>query len=431
MTEAQIERLINKAKTGNKRAFEKLLRQKEDNIAYIALGILKNEHDAEDAVQEAVFAMYRSIQDLHDSKSFNSWMYKTVYRSCLRIQEKRKRGSGVELDDDNGGLLIEERTELIPETNQEFQERRRYFMEKLGLLPENYRSAMYLFYFEDMPYVEIAKVLDCSKKDVSNWLERGKARLRTELEKDGISDKKEIQSMLSVSAISAIFAADIEKSLTADQKMMVEHALEATLGATGVGVISSAVSAITSAMGSLLASKAIYAVLSGLVAISLLSIGALVYLDRDTGQASDDPHQTISLNGDAAVGENNTNNSSSEQNKSDNKEQNFEDNKTPSAVTQEPRVEDSTITEGRDENGAYFIIENEVYFEIMDDYDEDKFNSADDPDMVSNTVTAVVSEGNPWSRLIKTGDVFLCIALACGVLALLGLSAMLIARKRK
>ena len=444
MTEAQIERLINKAKKGNKRAFERLLRQKENNIAYIALGILRNEHDAEDAVQDAVLAMYRSIQDLQDSKSFNSWMYKTVYRSCLHVQDKRKKGSGVELDDDNGGSLVEERTELIPETSQELHERREYLMEKLDLLPDNYRTAMYLFYFEDMPYLEIAKVMDCSKKNVSNWLERGKAKLRSELEKDGIVGKKELQTMLSVSTLGAVFATDLEKTLTPDQKLMVANALEVALGAAGTGVVSSVASTIAGTAGALLASKILPTALGGLAVLSALSIGTFVLNNQEESQTPINPEPEISQKDD------DSNKSNADVKDKDKEVDTKKDNKEDKPVIEdadkkdeeeldntdivpphvpEVSVGDPTITEGRDEDGIHFIIENEVYYEIMDEYDEEKLNSKDDPESVSNTVIAIVDE-RPWSPFVKTGDIFLSVGVALGAISLLGFSAMIIARRK-
>ena len=425
MTDAQIDRLIKKAKKGNKHAFERLLRQKENNIAYIALRMLRNERDAEDAVQEAVLSMYRSIKDLNDSKSFNSWMYKTVYRACLHVQDKRKKGSGVELDDGIESSMIEEREELIPEMSQEGRERREYLIEKLNLLPEKHCTAMYLFYFEDMPYAEIAKVMDCSKNNVSNWLERGKAKLRSELAKDGITDKKETQKLLSVASLGAVFIADQENLLTLEQKNMVKDALEVTLGIGGAGIISSLAATISGASQAFLASKYFNLVVGGLSVLAALFVTiSFSSLYHQVPPVEDIPVVETPQEEDHTTRKPEKNNA--EEKEEDSKDD--EEKETP--PSQEAEVGENTVTDESNEDGYYFVIENKVYYEIMDEYDEEKLTSEEDPDLVSNKVSAVASSGQPVSPLVKTGDVFFYGGIVLGAIALAAVIARIASKKR-
>jgi RNA polymerase sigma-70 factor (ECF subfamily) len=53
-------------------------------------------------------------------------------------------------------------------------------------LPEDMAEALYLMYFEDLSYEEIARVMKRTKKQVDNLLYRGKQRLRAILEEGGI-----------------------------------------------------------------------------------------------------------------------------------------------------------------------------------------------------------------------------------------------------
>jgi RNA polymerase sigma-70 factor (ECF subfamily) len=52
----------------------------------------------------------------------------------------------------------------------------------MAKLPEDMQTALYLSYFEDMTYEEIARVMKKNKKQVDNLLYRGKERLRELLE---------------------------------------------------------------------------------------------------------------------------------------------------------------------------------------------------------------------------------------------------------
>ena len=434
MTETQFENLIKKAKKGSTRAFERLLRIKEDDIAYIALGILKNERDAEDAVQEAVLSMFRNIDSLHDSKAFNAWMYKTVYRSCLHVQEKRKKGSGVELDYHNESLLIEQREELIPEMTQEGRERREYLIEKLNLLPENYRNAMYLFYFEDMPYAEIAEVMECSKNSVSNWLERGKAKLRDELVKDGITDKEETQTALSASSLAAAFLADREQVLTLEHKQMVNNALEALFGVGGIAASTTIGSSLYGAISALVATKYFTLVVGGItVATAFLLATSFTSFYINLPPSVEDI-QTQMVAPEVQTTEDLTNQGEDQGESMDGTSISNEEELSPPPSDDEtpppsgPSGGENTVIEGGEE-GVDFVIENKVYFEIMDEYDEDKLSSDDDPELISNKVSAVVRQGASWTDLVKTGDVVICIAVVLVSLALVATVAS--ARKKR
>ena len=57
----------------------------------------------------------------------------------------------------------------------------------VGRLNDDYRNALLLYYFEDMSCEEIAGVMKKNRKQVANLLSRGRAALRSELEKEGVS----------------------------------------------------------------------------------------------------------------------------------------------------------------------------------------------------------------------------------------------------
>ena len=67
----------------------------------------------------------------------------------------------------------------------EFTERDNEIREQIERLPEKYASVIFLYYFEEYNIREIADILGKSENTVSSLLQRGRRKLKTELEKEG------------------------------------------------------------------------------------------------------------------------------------------------------------------------------------------------------------------------------------------------------
>ncbi len=83
--------LIEQARAGDRAAFEALVRLKVDAVYGTALAILGHEADAQDAVQEAFVAAWRSLAGLRDIDRFEAWFGRIVVNAC-RMSLRRRRG---------------------------------------------------------------------------------------------------------------------------------------------------------------------------------------------------------------------------------------------------------------------------------------------------------------------------------------------------
>lgn len=191
MQEENRYKLVKASVEGDEEAFGKLIRSYEKYIAHIAFTTLKNEQDAEDAIQDAVLAMYRNIGSLKNIDSFNTWMHKTVYNSCLAVL-KKKKATGYLIDEEGKDLFVEgekgnfveSRTELNPHQETEKREKEVLLKEKIENLPEKYQLPLMLFYYEGLSYKEIADVLGVNIQSVSNWIHRAKSKLKESIAND-------------------------------------------------------------------------------------------------------------------------------------------------------------------------------------------------------------------------------------------------------
>jgi RNA polymerase sigma-70 factor, ECF subfamily len=83
--------LVEGARAGDRAAFEALVRLKVDAVYGTAFAILGHEADAQDAVQEAFVAAWRSMAGLRDVERFDAWFGRIVVNAC-RMSLRKRRG---------------------------------------------------------------------------------------------------------------------------------------------------------------------------------------------------------------------------------------------------------------------------------------------------------------------------------------------------
>ena len=142
---------VSKAKAGEKEAFVSLIDENRLNIYRVAKGILREEKDIEDAIQNTVIKAFEKINTLKINE-------------CNDILRKNKRLVSFE------EAVVEEKYsdkyENIDLTNA------------ITSLNEDLRSITVLYYFEDMSTVEIAKFLEIPEGTVRSRLSRAREKLR-------------------------------------------------------------------------------------------------------------------------------------------------------------------------------------------------------------------------------------------------------------
>lgn len=75
---------VHRARQGDAGAFAKLYEEYYQDLYRFALYTLKNSHDAEDAVSEAVMDAYAGIRALRRAESFKPWIFKILTAKCRR-----------------------------------------------------------------------------------------------------------------------------------------------------------------------------------------------------------------------------------------------------------------------------------------------------------------------------------------------------------
>lgn len=140
------------------------------NLFRVAKSILHTDADAEDAVGECIASAFAHHVALKNEKSIRPWLMKILVRESYRIQSLRGR---IEYREELPDIPVEDRIEA----NE--------LWSLVCMLPADHRSAIVLFYYEDMSIREIANTLSVPQGTVKARLSRGRQKLRALLEEEG------------------------------------------------------------------------------------------------------------------------------------------------------------------------------------------------------------------------------------------------------
>lgn len=181
MKDKKLLRAIEGAKKGDAASFDTLMELRGENLLYIALKLMKDQKDGEDAAQEAALLIKEKISTLNNAEHFDTWMYRIVFNVCMGAKREMKDlFSDIDLEKQEVSLL-EDRSDFLPEKYVERESKRSEVMAALDKLPQSYRMCMLMYYFEEMNYTEIAEVMGVKQQDVANMLHRAKKKLRIHL----------------------------------------------------------------------------------------------------------------------------------------------------------------------------------------------------------------------------------------------------------
>ena len=155
---------VKRAKRGDKEAFCNLIRLNKVAVYRVAKAILNKEEDIEDAVSESILKAYKNIQTLKDEAFFKTWLIRIVINESNNLYKKRSKEIAVDKDHFKNIKV-----------NDNYKDLSLY--NAINSLDEDLRITTILFYFEDMKYKDIAKILNVKEGTIKSRLSRAKEKL--------------------------------------------------------------------------------------------------------------------------------------------------------------------------------------------------------------------------------------------------------------
>lgn len=171
MDDLNLVELVRQSRDGNSEAMEKLVNSCQPSSFRLALSILDDPEEANDATQDALLHAIRAIPSYRAESTFQTWLYRIVINSCLG--RLRKRQASERLHRLLADLFRAERrddrqieTQTIQDENQD------RIIQIINNLETRYRLPILLRYYHELPIAQIAAVLDVSQRTVHTRLQQ-------------------------------------------------------------------------------------------------------------------------------------------------------------------------------------------------------------------------------------------------------------------
>jgi len=138
--------------------------------------MLRNHDDALDAVQTALTAVWQHRRRLQKGRDPRGWFYRVLRNKCVDVMRSRRVRNPATLEADPP-----DRVNADPAGHADHREQLAHLRRALAELPDEMREIILLRDFHDLPYAEIAQVLEIPPGTVMSRLHRARSALRDRL----------------------------------------------------------------------------------------------------------------------------------------------------------------------------------------------------------------------------------------------------------
>jgi RNA polymerase sigma-70 factor (ECF subfamily) len=182
-TQQDDRQLVDAARSGDRAALDQLLRRHYPRIHAVCRRVVGSGRDADDACQEAMIKIVRSLPRFDGRSTFATWAYRVATNAALDELRRRRRRPMLHVVDDEQST---EPADTLAERRVTAVEDRLALDAALDELSEEFRVAVVLRDVADLDYDEIAAVLDIPVGTVKSRIARGRRALAERLRVDDL-----------------------------------------------------------------------------------------------------------------------------------------------------------------------------------------------------------------------------------------------------
>jgi RNA polymerase sigma-70 factor (ECF subfamily) len=173
--------LILEIQSGKTSSFRILVERHKDRAFTLAVRLLKQRHDAEEALQDAFLRAFQSLEDFRGDAKFGTWFYRIVYNVCLtRLGRTKPEPERYSFQEDEGeGITLQiSSNDSLPDEVLEQNEFMTLISHEIEQMAEHYRVILTLYYINELSYEEMSEILHLPLGTIKTHLFRGRALLR-------------------------------------------------------------------------------------------------------------------------------------------------------------------------------------------------------------------------------------------------------------
>ncbi|TAD82717.1 MAG: RNA polymerase sigma factor [Bacteroidetes bacterium] len=178
--------LTARLQQGDQLAYKQLVDAWKDMVYNTALGLVQNEMDAEDLVQDVFVKAWESIGGFKGESKLSTWLYRITITKSLDLLRSRKRKKRFAFVNSifglNNELVINPPDFLHPGVKAENKERSVELFKAIDKLPQQQKVAFVLTRVEGLNHKAVSEILNTSIPAVESLLQRARVNLKKELE---------------------------------------------------------------------------------------------------------------------------------------------------------------------------------------------------------------------------------------------------------
>lgn len=179
------EALLAALRSGDDRAFERIVREQTPRLLRVARRLLPVEEDARDAVQDAFVSVVRSIDGFASNAQLSTWLHRIVVNCCLMKLRTRRRHPEEAIEPLLPRFIEDGHQETPsapwcepPDSRFERSQLRQLVRAGIERLPESYRVILVLRDLEELSTEEVAAAVGITPNAVKIRLHRARQALR-------------------------------------------------------------------------------------------------------------------------------------------------------------------------------------------------------------------------------------------------------------
>lgn len=170
------EQLVERIRIDERRAFAQLYHRYKHRVYAYCYRLLRHPQNAEDATQETFVKIHRSLQQLENTASLQTWIFSIARNEAFTILRRLRPMEELETETEN---VWDEENPLEKVVQKE---RAGIVQHCLGLLKPMYRELLILKEYEQLSYAEISQVTGASESAVKSGLFKARRAMRKKLE---------------------------------------------------------------------------------------------------------------------------------------------------------------------------------------------------------------------------------------------------------
>jgi len=167
--------IIESVLKGNESDYTLIIERYKDRAFSLLRNILKNEMDAEEALQDSFVKAFRSLSTFKKESKFSTWFYSIVYNTGLTIARNKKRQLQMQMNSIDEVHSLKDEDNKIYSTSENAKD---YVIKMVDQLPTRNALVIILFYIDSLSLKEIGEILDISIVNTKVLLHRSRNLLR-------------------------------------------------------------------------------------------------------------------------------------------------------------------------------------------------------------------------------------------------------------